>query len=295
MQQQARYQWSYWRARMFCIGLILVLACACGMPSMVSNVTPTRSPTMVPTKAPVTSPSPTSTATLMLVPSAPPVTSPAGWDETTSENWSGYTFPQGNVTGVRAAWTEPEISNVSNAHVVTWIGIGGWDQSYNNIVQIGTLAAVLPGSSGQVEHIVWYETLPPNHWIWIGMIAAGDQISASIELKAGSTQSWQLTLVDRTTRQVFPETVSFPSLRVYASYIVEDPDATDNNGPPYYPFPRFTPVTFHNADVRYSNDWVSIAAIRGLQVTLEQSGVVLARPGPLVNDTFTVTHGNSSS
>ena len=127
------------------------------------------------------------------------------------------------------------------------------------------------------------------------MVSAGDQIFATIELKAGSTQSWQLTLVDRTTRQTFSETVAFPSLRTYASYIVEDPDATDNNGPPFYPFPQFTPVTFYHADVCYSNGWLSIAAVRGLQVTLEQSGVVLARPGPLVNDTFTVTHGPGST
>ena len=220
------------------------------------------------------------------MPSAAPVTSPAGWTGVTSQNWCGYTFPQGNITGVRAQWTEPDISaQVPGAYVVTWVGIGGWDQSYNNIVQIGTRAAVL---DGQVVHDVWYETLPPNRWYSLGTIAAHDSVAASVTLEAGSTQQWDLSLVDLTTHHTFQITVTFSSLGIYADYIVEDPDATSNNGPPYYPFPTFAPITISKADVRYARDWLSIASVPGLQVTLVQSNVTLAVPGPLDNDTFTV-------
>ncbi len=266
---------------MLSIALMLLLEYGCSAANV--SATPTRTPTMSASPATATAPTPT----LIPVSSAEPVTQPAGWATTSSPNWSGYTFPQGQITGVRAQWTEPDVSNqVPGAYVVTWVGVGGWDQSYDNIVQIGTRAVVV---GSQVVHDVWYETLPPNHWYSLGTIAAGDSVSASVVLEAGSTQKWDLSLVDLTAHQTFKITVTFSSLRIYADYIVEDPDATSNNGPPYYPFPRFAPITISKADVRYTNDWLAIAAVAGLQVTLVQSNRTLARPGPLKNDTFTVT------
>lgn len=271
------------------LGIILIILVACGCSTANISATPTRTPTMSAPPSPMIAQSPTPTP--VVVPSAAPVEQPAGWFTTTSPNWSGYTLPRGNITGVRAQWTEPNVSNqVPGAYMVTWVGVGGWDQSYNNIVQIGTRAYV---AGGQVVHDVWYETLPPNQWYALGTIAAGDSVAASIVLEPGSTQKWDLSLLDLTAHQTFKITVTFSSLRVYADYIVEDPDATSNNGPPYYPFPTFAPITISKADVRYANDWLSIAAIPGLQVTLVQSGRTLARPGPLHNDTFTVTRASS--
>jgi hypothetical protein len=244
---------------LFCTGLILIFLSSCSTLSYPPTATATKSPGA----------------------------SPSGWDTATSENWAGYTLPQSGVSGVRAAWTEPDISNVPNAHIATWVGIGGWANSYNNIVQIGTLAHVT--SDGTIVHTVWYETLPPNSWIFIGTVSAGDKVFASIELESGKAQNWDLALADETTNQTFKVTVSFQSQRIYSDFIIEDPDATSNNGPPFFPFPHFPTVTFRNANVRYAHDWVAIAAVRAIQVTLAQSGVVVARPGPLANDTFTVT------
>jgi len=270
-------------------GVLLMIFVVCGCSAANISAAPTRTPTISAPPSPTIAQTPTPTP--IAVPSAAPVTQPAGWVTTTSSNWSGYTFPQGNITGVRAQWTEPKVSNqVPGAYMVTWVGVGGWDQSYNNIVQIGTRAYVY---GGQVVHDVWYETLPPNHWYSLGTIAAGDSVAASVTLEAGSTRKWDLSLVDLTAHQTFKITVTFSSLRVYADYIVEDPDATSNNGPPYYPFPKFASITISKADVRYTNDWLSIAAIAGLQVTLVQSNRTLARPGPLSNDTFTVTRALS--
>lgn len=267
--------------------LLIFMASGCGTATI--SATPTS--TLTRNAQPSSTAAATSTSTPIAVPSAAPVTQPAGWFATTSPNWSGYTLPRGIISGVRAQWTEPYVSNrVPGAYMVTWVGVGGWDQSYNNIVQIGTRAYV---SNGQVVHDVWYETLPPNHWYSLGTIAAGDSVAASVTLEAGSTQKWDLALVDLTAHQTFKITVTFSSLRVYADYIVEDPDATSNNGPPYYPFPAFAPITISKADVRYGGDWLSIAAITSLQVTLAQSGHTLAHPGPLHNDTFTVTRVTS--
>ncbi|MBV9713421.1 MAG: hypothetical protein JO011_21160, partial [Ktedonobacteraceae bacterium] len=128
----------------------------------------------------------------------------------------------------------------------------------------------------------------PNHWHSLGTIAAGDSVAASVSLEPGSTQHWDLSLVDLTTHQAFQTSIIFSSLRIYADYIVEDPDATSNNGPPYYPFPEFAPITISKADVRYANDWLSIATVAGLRVTLRQSNATLAVASPLHNDTFTV-------
>lgn len=267
--------------------LLIFMASGCGAATL------SAAPTSTPAKS---APSSLTTATTptpspIPVPSAPPVTQPAGWFTTTSPNWSGYTLPRGIISGVRAQWAEPHVSNqVPGAYMVTWIGVGGWDQSYNNIVQIGTRATV---EGGQVVHDVWYETLPPNHWYSLGTISAGDSVAASVTLEAGSTQKWDLALVDLTAHQTFKITVTFTSLQVYADYIVEDPDATSNNGPPYYPFPAFAPITISKANVRYGGDWLSIAAITSLQVTLVQSSLTLARPGPLHNDTFTITRVTS--
>ncbi|HBE28726.1 MAG TPA: hypothetical protein DDW25_07525 [Ktedonobacter sp.] len=268
-------------ARLFCIGLLLTLLSSCRTPSSPVGASPTQSRGVTPTKIPG------ATLTAKAQRGTQSGSFPAGWDTAESANWAGYTLPRGEVTGVRAAWTEPAISNVPNAHVATWIGVGGWGASYNNIVQIGTLAYVT--TDGQIEHTVWYETLPPNSWTFIGYVAAGDKVFASIELEHGSAQLWNLALVDQTTNQTFKVTVSFSSQRIYSDFIVEDPDATSNNGPPYYPFPRFPAVTFNNANVRYAQDWVAITTVRALQVTLIQSGVVVAIPGPLANNAFNVT------
>jgi hypothetical protein len=285
-KQTRRYKhFSQPQATLFCGGLILIFLSSCSTPSYPPNATATKNPGATMIIVPVE----TSTATsrITALPGTPPVTSPSGWDTVTSENWAGYTLPQSGVTGVRAAWTEPDISNVPNAHIATWVGIGGWANSYNNIVQIGTLAHVT--SDGTIVHTVWYETLPPNSWIFIGTVSAGDKVFASIELESGKAQNWDLALADETTNQTFKVTVSFLSQRIYSDFVIEDPDATSNNGPPFFPFPRFPTVTFRNANVRYAHDWVAIAAVRAIQVTLVQSGAVVARPGPLANDTFTVT------
>lgn len=205
----------------------------------------------------------------------------------TSPNWSGYSAPAGGVTGVRARWTEPAASGVPPDHVVIWIGVGGWGSTYNNLVQIGTSAAIEGGNLA--HHQVWYETLPPNSWHMTSTeVAPGDEISASVELQDPATNQWQLVAADLTSQKVFRITVHFPSDRAFADFIVESPDETSFNGPPYYPLPTFGPVTFREAAVRYGADWVLLGTVPTLRITLSRAGLLLARPGPLVGGTFTV-------
>jgi hypothetical protein len=62
-------------------------------------------------------------------------------------------------------------------------------------------------------------------------------------------------------RHHFALLLSIAVIISYADYIVEDPDATSNNGPPYFPFPIFAPITISKAGVRYTHNWLSIAAV----------------------------------
>jgi hypothetical protein len=215
------------------------------------------------------------------LPTAAPVARPAGWGEVESANWAGYTLPQGGVTGARARWQEPTTSGATGAYVLVWIGVGGWERTYDNIVQVGSWDHVAP--DGSVAHRVWYETLPPNQWqISDVSVSPGDRLFASVELtQAGPPQRWHLYLLDVTTGRALDRTVTFQSLRAYASFVVEDPDATANNGPPYFALARFSPIAFEDMQVRYGAAWVSAGTVYGLRVTMEQAGRVQARPGPL--------------
>ncbi len=199
-------------------------------------------------------------------------------------------MPGDGVTGFRSRWTEPTVSGTPDDHVVIWVGIGGWDATYNNIVQVGTLASVLPDRS--VQHIVWWETLPPNHWNLTSVaVAPGDEIEATVELVQASPQRWRMTLRDLTSGRSFETTATFRSDQEFADFIVESPNATANNGPPYYSLPDFAPVTFTNAQVRYGQRWTSLEDLRVMRVTLQRGGVTLARAGDLAGSSFTVTRG----
>lgn len=204
----------------------------------------------------------------------------------TSPNWSGYTFPKNNVTGVRAAWIEPVLSDLSaNASVSVWVGIGGTYESRNNLIQMGTDAYA---SDGHVLDAVWYETLPGNHLVTMGTLSPKDHVFASIELKQGSNQMWNLSLVDVTKGRQFSAEVSFSSMHMYADFIAEDPSATLKDGSPYAPFAHFTSIPFNTVTVRYGGNWITPDASQGIQIKLVQSERTLARPGPLRNDAFTI-------
>ncbi len=224
---------------------------------------------------------------------APPATLAAG-GALVSANWSGYTFPVSHVTGVQAEWNEPAISPQKSAHVCVWVGIGGSGESQDNLIQIGTLAYV--DTDGEVQHVVWYETLPPNQWFWLGEIAAGDRVFASVELVSGTTQSWRLCLTNLTTGQSYGVTVPFQSLGMDADFIVEDPYADFAEGRIYLPFPQFERVTFRNMKIRFAPGQPPASPIKGVQLTMARAQARLACTGPLEGDTFSVSYeGNELS
>jgi hypothetical protein len=244
---------------------------ASGHPSATAGPTPPLAPTPTP------------------LPIAAVVAHPAGWTTATSPNWSGYTFPRGGITGVRAQWREPQVSGQPGAQVAFWIGLGGWASTSGNLVRVGTQARV--GANGDADHGVWYETQPPAHARFPGMnLGAGDQVFASIELQQARPQLWHLLVIDLTNQQTLDVSFTFSSMQAYADVMAEDPLTSTTTGSPYAPLASFSPFSFSNLQIRYGSTWVSAAAVRALQVTMAQQGHVLVVPGPLSNGDVTLQH-----
>ncbi|MBA3823236.1 MAG: hypothetical protein H0X24_04915 [Ktedonobacterales bacterium] len=267
-------RWWWWL-----VGMLTLCGCA--------PQSSTAQPIVTPTLSAARTATPQVTSTPIMTPSG----NAPGWTSVSSANWSGYTLPPVGVTGVRAQWTEPQLSGTPDTSSAIWVGIGGWDATFNDVVQVGVRPYLRV--DGTQSHRIWYETLPPNSWHLTDLtVAPGDAITASVTLVPSSTNQWQLALHDTTSGVSFAQTVTHTSARSYADIIVEDPNATTNNGPPYYAFTHFSPITFTSAQVNYGGGWVAFGHIAALQVRMVQNNATVAQPGPLVNDTFTVQRGS---
>jgi hypothetical protein len=201
----------------------------------------------------------------------------------TSLHWVGYTFDVRHVTGIRAEWTEPTVTGKPGSEEFIWLGVGGWNEADNNIIQDGTFAYLPPG--GGRNEGVWYERVPVNPEAKFPLVpvSPGDHISSSITLLSGKTHQWRMSLTDLTTAVQWTLTVRFSSLERYPSFVVEDP----NKGQasiygPFYPFPRWRSVTFTNAAVRVRGTWISIARLSSaIQVNMVRGSRVLATAGSI--------------
>jgi hypothetical protein len=206
-----------------------------------------------------------------------------------SPNWCGYTVPTAGIDAVRADWNQPAIAGQPNANIYVWIGVGGWDATYNQLIQIGTLAYIYPDGHWE-NNDVWYETLPQNNQLTTLYVTPGDHMHAIMQLAPGSPTHWTLAITDVTSKRQFAINLTYPSSQAYADFIVEDPYKYIGVNAPQYPLPRFSPVTFTGADVRYGKRWVPLAALSSLIITLQQNGIPLATAGPIIgDDAFTVT------
>jgi hypothetical protein len=180
-----------------------------------------------------------------------------------SLHWVGYTFPVRHVTGVRAQWIEPRVTGKAGTEEFIWLGVGGWNQAANNIIQDGTFA-YFPGG-GQRNEGVWYERVPINPEALFPLrpvVAPGDHISSTITLLSSRTHRWRMSLTDLATKVKWSRTFWFKSLEEFPSFVVEDP----NDGPasisgPFFPFPRWKSVRFTAVAVRIRSSWTAIAKL----------------------------------
>jgi hypothetical protein len=216
----------------------------------------------------------------------------AGWADVTSNHWAGYTYPTYAVTGVRARWNVSAVqaTNGSSAEYFTWIGVGGWNETNNNIIQIGTYQ-YFPPEGG--EHTgFWYELVPANPVWFPHPISSGDTIYG--EVTEIHPNQWHLYLIDAALPEALLDvTVPFVSDHAYPSFIAEDPDAgaatTGDNGP-FLPFPKWAPVTLHQIAIRVKDIWHAGAGIYAFRVTMSQKGRTIATASPLdTTSSFTLT------
>jgi Peptidase A4 family len=233
--------------------------------------------------APMDSAAPTPTPTPPPFPQVGAITRTAGTTSLTSQHWVGYTFPVNNVTGVRAEWTEPSVQGSPNDEEFVWIGVGGWDQTDDNIVQDGTFVYYPPGGAGSKNEGMWYEQVPPINGeakFPGSIVEPGDHIYASVTRLNGG--EWRVSVDDVTAASSFAVNLHFHSMESYPSFVVEDPD----NGPagpagPFFPFPHWGSVTISNMQVRIGGGWVSAARLYGYRIDMVRGGSVLARAGSL--------------
>jgi hypothetical protein len=207
-----------------------------------------------------------------------------------SLHWVGYTFPVSHVTGVRAQWTEPRVTGKKGDEEFVWLGIGGWNQADNNIIQDGTFT-YFPGGGLRNEG-VWDELVPNEEAKFPGVpVGPGDHIYSSITLVSARNNKWHMYLHDLTSGATFSKTVKFKSLESYPSFVVEDPNkGKPSPTGPFYPFPRWKSVTFTHIGVRIRNRWVGAASLTRYRVNMVRGRKTYAAAGSLSRKSaFTAT------
>jgi hypothetical protein len=209
-----------------------------------------------------------------------------------SLHWVGYTFPVRHVTGVRAQWTEPRVTGKAGTEEFVWLGVGGWNQAANNIIQDGTFAYFPPG--GGRNEGVWYERVPINPEALFPLrpvVGPGDHISSSITLLSSKTHRWRMTLTDLTTKVKWTRTFWFKSLEQFPSFVVEDPnDGPASTSGPFFPFPRWRSVRFTAVGVRIGSKWTAIAKLPAYRINMVRGRKTLATAGAISKSSaFTVT------
>lgn len=263
----------------FALGGVLALT-ACSTRPTVSTQPLESSPSASPSLTATPAPEPSLAPTRAPFPKASPVASVAGWQTLASEHWTGYTFPASGVTGVRAQWSEPTVTGAFRAEEFIWVGIGGWNETVQNIIQIGTFA-YFPGGN-QIHQGIWYQLIPGLRHPYYPLIGVnpGDEIAASIvQLRP---QKWRMSLTDVSNGETFVKTVHFDSLGAYPSFVVEDPNrgAVGLSGP-FYAFPHWGKVPFRSMEIRIAGRWKPAASIYGYRIQMIRNGHMLAAAVPL--------------
>jgi Peptidase A4 family len=208
-----------------------------------------------------------------------------------SLHWVGYTFPVRHVTGVRAQWTEPRVTGKRGTEEFVWLGVGGWNQAADNIIQDGTFA-YFPLGGGRNEG-VWYERVPINPLALFPRkpVGPGDHISSTITLLSGKTHRWRMSLTDLTTGVKWARTFRFRSKEEFPSFVVEDPnDGPASTSGPFFPFPRWKSVRFYSVAVRIRGTWTAIAKLPAYRINMVRGRKTLATAGAISKSSaFTVT------
>src|SRR4051812_16335171 len=142
----------------------------------------------------------------------------------TSSNWAGYAVHRSGVhfRTVSAAWTVPAVTCTGSAGFsANWVGLGGYHTDAAALEQIGTESDCT--RSGRAVYSAWYELVPDTSRTLRLTVAAGDRVSARVDVRGKAVK---LHLRDLTRGTSFATTVTARAVDTTAAeWIVEAPSA----------------------------------------------------------------------
>ncbi len=194
-------------------------------------------------------------------------------------NWAGYaieSFLTGDIyTSAQGSWVVPASTFVNAANVTTsgmdagteassnWVGIGGTctdatcASSDPSLIQLGTESDAF--NDGSHNYFAWYELLPANSVTISDQnnnplpVSPGDVITASVQCVAScgpGTQTWVLSMVDKTQGWTFTQDFSYASSLLSAEWIEEAPSDDNNN---VFPLADFGQSSFTSTSANGAN------------------------------------------
>jgi hypothetical protein len=207
----------------------------------------------------------------------------AGTTNTTvqSANWSGYAESGPQFTGASAEWVVPTVQpSQTSLFSASWVGVDGFGNS--SLIQTGTAQQT---SNGSTSYFAWYEILPANA-ITIGGVSPGDLIRASVAQAFPGT--WTIALTDLTSNQAASFSVPYSGPEASAEFIEEAPTVSGQQSA----LANFGTATFTNISSTNSNP--SAVQTTGIDM-IDGGGHVIATPGAISNNSFTVTDDSPSA
>jgi hypothetical protein len=209
-----------------------------------------------------------------------------------SANWAGYIAQEAaSYTAVGSSWTVPQPDPAEGRRIETdaaWVGIGGVEAE--DLIQAGTQALT---QDGDVVYQAWFETLPQAQEIIPLEIEAGDAVRVS--LVETSPDVWHLSFVNVTTGDRYERDIPYESSRSSAEWIVERPAVRLSRGLAYLPLDDFGSVTFRGAYAIADGKGQSIESAHAAPVFLGSQDRILAYPGAVSGDTFSVARTDTEA
>jgi Peptidase A4 family/Bacterial Ig-like domain (group 3) len=200
-----------------------------------------------------------------------------------STNWSGLIDSGPQFTGINATWIVPTVqASETTKASSTWIGLDGASSDDPTIIQTGT--AQITSTRGSTSYFAWYE-LYPNASVEIGEVSPGDEMKDSII--EDSVGTWTISVADLTSGERASGEVSYDGPGASAEWVEEDPEV-DGRQPP---LANFGTAQFSNLGVTGTT---SLPVVSTPVDMTDNDGNIIAYPGTVVNDSFTITYGSPS-
>ena len=224
------------------------------------------------------------------------VRSSIGFRDLYSTNWSGYLATSDSpFSSISSSWSVPSVSQSPGAagYSSIWVGIGGVVGSSSRLIQAGTEQDIK--SDGSTDYYAWFEALP-RPAVNLGKVAPGDLVSVSVSKGQNSPSTWHVIFKKSSSgisSVLFDSDVQVRTSvasRASAEFIVEAPTAVSGFRSELLPLPNFQTITFSDCNTDQGS-LATLANVYRMHITSTGTlaGKILATPGPLSGNSFTVS------